>query len=114
MKRVHLWAILIVLALLTPLGLWLPARFDAGDAWGEWGPEDLGAEVGFIPRQLGRLADLWRAPVPDYAPHGWEEKPLAVQSAAYIASALLGIALCAGAIFLLGRWLSAREERRAP
>ena len=113
MKRVHLWAILIVLALLTPLGLWLPARFDAGDAWGEWGPEDLGVEVGFIPRQLGRLAGLWRAPAPYYAPHGWGEKPLAVQSAAYIASALLGIAVCAGAIFVLGRWLSAREERRA-
>jgi len=37
-----------------------------------------------------------------------------VQSAAYIASALVGIALCAGAILLLGRWLSGREARRAP
>jgi cobalt/nickel transport protein len=114
MKRRHLWVILVILAVLTPLGLWLPERLGAGDAWGEWGPEDLRDQVGFLPQQLARLADLWRAPAPDYAPPGWEEKPFAAQSVAYIASALVGIAICAAAIYLLGRWLAKKEEPDAP
>ena len=114
MRTRRLWIILAALALLTPLGIWLPERLRAGDAWGEWAPEDVGRQVGFIPRQLGRLADLWHAPIPDYAPRGWESKPFAHQGLAYIASALIGIAACALIILLLGRWLSRREETRAP
>lgn len=114
MRTRRLWIIVVVLALLTPVGIWLPERLRAGDAWGEWGPEDLAEEVGFLPRGLARLAGLWRAPAPDYAPAGWEEKPLAVQGAAYIASALIGLLACAGIIWLLGRWLAAKGEARAP
>lgn len=114
MRRRHLWLILAALALLTPLGLWLPERLGAGDAWGEWSADDLGERWGHVPRQLGRLANLWRAPAPDYAPPGWEERSFAHLSLAYIASAFLGIAVCALAIWLLGRWLVSRERGRAP
>ncbi|MDH4179722.1 MAG: cobalamin biosynthesis protein [Armatimonadota bacterium] len=110
----RLWIMVLILALLTPLGLWLPERLGAGDAWGEWGAEDVADQVGFLPRGLARLAGLWKAPVPDYAPAGWEEKPLAVQSAAYIASAVTGILVCGLVIWLLGRWLSTREKANAP
>jgi len=106
--------IAILLALLTPLGIWLPERLRAGDAWGEWGPEDLEEQVGFLPHGLAGLAGLWKAPVPDYAPPGWEEKPSALQGAAYIASALGGLAMCGAIIWLLGRWLAGKEKARAP
>jgi len=105
--------ILLILAVLTPLGLWLPHRFQAGDAWGEWSPEDVGEQVGFIPRGLARLSGLWKAPIPDYAPEGWEERPLATQSGAYIVSALIGIAVCGLFMLLLGRWLSKKDKEHA-
>lgn len=114
MKTRRLWIIVVVLAALTPLGLWLPERLRAGDAWGEWGPEDLAEQRGFVPRGMEGVANLWRAPAPDYAPPGWEEKPFGLQSAAYVGSALLGLALCGGAIWALGRWLARKEEARAP
>jgi hypothetical protein len=113
MKTRRLWLILVVLALLTPLGLWLPERLGAGDAWGEWSPEDLGEQIGFIPRELGRLAGLWRAPIPDYAPVGWEERSFGLKSGAYVTSALLGIGVCGLIIWALGRWLVRRERTRA-
>jgi hypothetical protein len=110
----RLWIIVLVLAVLTPVGLWLPAHFGAGGAWGEWGPEELGKQVGFVPRGLARIADLWKAPAPDYAPPGWEGRPLAHQSAAYIASALVGLLITAFVIYALGRWLARRETAHAP
>ena len=113
MKTRRLVVILLVLAVLTPLGLWLPERFRAGDAWGEWSPDDLGKQVGFVPRGLARIADLWKAPVPDYAPSGWEEEPLPRQGAAYIASAVLGLAVIGLVMWFLGRWLARREHSNA-
>ena len=110
MKTQRLWIILLLLALLTPLGLWLPQRLGASGAWGEWGPNDLGDLIGFIPKGLARMANLWRAPAPDYAPAGWENRPLMHQSFAYVLSAVLGLALTGGIIWVLARWLARREE----
>ncbi len=106
----RLWIVVLVLAALTPLGLWLPERVGAGDAWGEWGAEDLGDRVGFVPRGLAGIADLWRAPLPDYSPAGWDDKPFAAQGVAYVLSALVGVVVTALAIWLLGRWLAAKGE----
>jgi cobalt/nickel transport system permease protein len=114
MKTRRLWIILLVLAVLAPLGLWLPARLGAGGAWGEWSPEDLDQRVGFVPRGLARIADLWKAPAPDYAPPGWEERSLAHQSAAYLLSALVGLSITAALIYALGRWLARRGNSHAP
>jgi len=114
MKTWKLWAIVLVLALLTPLGLWLPERLGASGAWGEWGPEDLGHEVGFIPAGLARIADLWKAPAPDYAPPGWDSRSLTHMSLAYILSAVLGLAVTGTAIWLLAKWLVRKEKLDAP
>jgi len=113
MRARRLWIIVALLAVLTPLGLWLPQRLGAGDAWGEWSAEDLAKQVGFVPTGLARLAGLWRAPAPDYAPPGWEERPLLAQGVAYVLSALVGLAVCAGSIWVLGRLLARREGKRA-
>jgi len=100
------WIGLAVLAALSPLGLILPERFKAGSAWGEWGAPDMQKLVGYIPQGLEKLSSLWSAPIPDYAFKGWEEKPLASLSLAYILSAVIGILLCVGVVLILGKLLS--------
>jgi cobalt/nickel transport system permease protein len=87
-----LWTMLGVLLVLTPLGL-----LAAGTAWGEWQAGDFsdpGARQAITaasgnqpapeaaPRGLERLAAVWTAPLPDYAPP-------------FLRSAALGYALSA-------------------
>ncbi len=81
-----------VLAALTPLGL-----LAGGAAWGEWGPEELGRLVGWVPEGLRRLAGLWRAPLPDYAVPGLPG------AAGYVASAVGGALVVAGAAWVAAR-----------
>jgi len=111
MKTINkLWIGLIVLIALSPLGLLLPAHFKSGDAWGEWGADTVKELVGYVPAGLEKLSSLWSAPLPDYSFKGWEEKPLASLSIAYIFSALLGILACVGVVFLLGKFLSRKDK----
>jgi cobalt/nickel transport system permease protein len=73
-----LWLTLGLLLVLTPLGL-----LAGGTAWGEWAAADFadpaarqaiaGASLGHAPPPaapagLRRLASVWTAPIPDYAP----------------------------------------------
>ncbi len=104
-----LWIFIGVLIVLSPLGLLLPDHFKAGSAWGEWGAEEMKELVGYIPKGLEKLSSLWSAPIPDYAFKGWEEKPLSSLSIAYIFSAAIGVFVCAGAVFILGKLLSKKE-----
>lgn len=92
---------LAVLVVLAPLGLYLPARFDAGSAWGEWSAEEIEKIAGYVPSQLERLGSIWSAPLPDYAFGSGEEQSLGLLSIAYIASAILGTALVVLTVFLL-------------
>ncbi|MFA5156695.1 MAG: PDGLE domain-containing protein [Candidatus Omnitrophota bacterium] len=100
-----LWIGLVVLIALSPLGLFLPEHFRAGDAWGEWGSDTVGKLAGYIPRGLEKLSSLWSAPIPDYAFRGWEEKGLAPLSFAYIISAALGIAVTVAIVLIIGKLL---------
>ena len=104
-----LWIGIGVLALFSPLGLLLPEHFKAGDAWGEWGIEAFGEMIGYIPRGLDKLSALWSAPFADYAFKGWEEKGLRSLSFAYIISAVIGIAVTACMVLLIGRLLSRKK-----
>ncbi|MEO8197542.1 MAG: cobalt transporter CbiM [Thermoanaerobaculia bacterium] len=93
-----LWALLGLLLVLSPLGL-----LAAGSAWAEWSPAELAdpAARGAIaaasggvalpvatPSGLVRLAAVWTAPLPDYA-------PAFLRSAAmgYLVSALVGVGI---------------------
>ena len=105
-----LWVGLGILIVLSPLGLLLPDRFKAGDAWGEWGTDGIKELVGYIPQGLEKLSSLWSAPMPDYAFKGWEEKGLSHLSFAYIVSAVLGIAIITMVVLLLGKLLISKEE----
>lgn len=85
--------LLAVLVLLSPLGLYLPAKFGAGSAWGEWSADEIGKIAGYVPSQLSRLGSIWRAPMPDYALGSGEGQSLRALSVAYVVSGLVGAAL---------------------
>jgi len=108
-----LWGTLAVVLLLTPLGI-----VASGAAWGEWAPSDFANSAGraqiaaasgqaaapvVAPAGLARLAQMWTAPMPAYAPHF-------VKSAAfgYLLSAMFGVGLILGVM-----WLAQRAMRFA-
>jgi cobalt/nickel transport protein len=95
----RLWIGLLVMALLSPLGIVLPARFNAGGAWGEWASEELQKLIGYVPDGLKRLSDLWKAPLPDYHPGG--NASIISQSIWYILSGLLGILVVGVAVYAI-------------
>lgn len=104
-----LWLGLLAMALLSPLGLVLPARFGAGEAWGEWGTETLEELLGYVPAGLRQYAELWPAPIPDYN-LGGEHASAGLQLVSYIASSLVGIATVGLAVYGLSRLLVRREN----
>jgi cobalt/nickel transport system permease protein len=108
-----LWMALAVLMILTPLGI-----LAVGSAWGEWSPGDfsdpkvrqqIAAASGSFsppakaPEGLERLASVWTAPMPRYAP------PF-LKSAAfgYMLSALFGTGLIVFVSLLAGWFLQGR------
>src|SRR5208283_5457402 len=110
-----LWAGLALLMILTPLGL-----LTVGSAWGEWSPKDfrdpvrrqqIAAASGNVappnktPVGMERLATLWTAPIPAYAP-----AVLRSTAFGYMMSALVG-----GGIVILTlqglTWVIARRQR---
>jgi cobalt/nickel transport system permease protein len=111
--RMPLWKKLAlglgVLVLLAPLGLVIPVKLGASEAWGEWGGERVQELAGYIPAGMQKIEALWRAPLPDYAPKGSEEATLPVLSIWYILSGMLGVAFVAG-LFIAARRLIARRE----
>ncbi|MCX6046485.1 MAG: cobalt transporter CbiM [Chloroflexi bacterium] len=112
-----LWVGLAVLMIATPLGL-----LAAGTAWGEWGPSDFadpalraqitsasGASAPAVaPAGLERLATVWTAPLPDYAPPFMQSEVFG-----YMMSALLGVGLII-AVTLLLSWLLRRNQQNDP
>lgn len=106
----RLWAGLAVLMIATPLGLLASA-----DAWGEWSPSAYATDHALItaqslnhpaptqaPAGMQRLADLWTAPIPDYAPAFMHSEAFG-----YVLSALVG----SGVIILLFLLLSWRRPQ---
>ena len=108
-----LWGALAMVMLLTPLGI-----LAGGAAWGEWAPKDfadpvrraeISAASGRVappvaaPAGVERLARVWTAPLPDYAPHF-------VKSAGfgYLLSAMFGVGL-----ILVVAWLAQRLTQTA-
>ena len=93
------------MALLTPLGILLPEKFRAEEAWGEWGIDKLEKLLGYVPEGLKKLADFWKAPIPDYN-FGGEGASMTLQAISYIASGLLGVGVCAFVVFMISRFMA--------
>lgn len=118
----RLWLGLAGLMILTPLGL-----LAAGTAWGEWGVKDFkdpAARAAIaaashnvappveVPRGLERLASVWTAPIPDYAPTFLKSAPFG-----YILSAMVGCGLIIAAFFVIAavtRFVSRRDTVTPP
>ena len=104
-----LWIGILILALLTPLGVYLPEKFKSGDAWGEWGTDRLKELLGYVPAGLKKLADFWKAPVPDYN-LGGQNATSSTQVVSYIISGIIGIAAVAIVIYLVTKFLVKHEK----
>jgi cobalt/nickel transport system permease protein len=111
-----LWGALALVLLLTPLGI-----VASGAAWGEWAPKDFGnaaaraqitaasgnaAAPAAAPSGLARLANVWTAPLPDYAPHF-------VKSAGfgYLLSAMFGVGVILAVAWAAERWTGKTEQQ---
>jgi hypothetical protein len=88
---------LVLLIILAPLGL-----LAVGETFGEWGPEEIKEKLGFVPPGLEQLSGIWNAPLPDYAFPGGGES-MTVAAAAYIMSALIGVVVCGGLLYFVGK-----------
>jgi hypothetical protein len=88
---------LALLIILAPLGL-----LAAGETFGEWGPDELKEKLGFVPPGLERLSGIWNAPLPDYALIGSGDSMTSAASA-YILSAVIGVIVCAGLLYVIGK-----------
>ena len=103
-----LWVGIGVLALLSPLGLILPSLFKAEGAWGEWNLEEIERITKFAPQGMKRLAGIWKAPMPDYAVPG-QGSGMVGESLGYVFTAIIGIALVAGIMYLLAKLLGRKN-----
>jgi cobalt/nickel transport system permease protein len=111
----RLWLAVALLMLVTPLGI-----LAAGKAWSEWSPSEFTRSgsraqtaaattlpAGDIPAGMQRLANLWTAPFPAYA-------PAFVRSAAfgYLLSAMFGVGFLLALSLLAQRYLERRRATR--
>jgi len=103
-----LWVGIAVLALLSPLGLILPSLFRSEGAWGEWNLEKIEGLVKFVPLGMKKIAGIWKAPMPDYTVPG-QRTGLVGESLGYVCTAIIGVALAAGIMYLLARLLARRN-----
>ena len=112
MKTVSkLWIGIAVLALLSPLGLIIPALFGAGGAWGEWSAEELRDLIGYVPAGMEKLSRLWSSPMPDYSVPG-PRRGLFGESLGYMLTAVIGVAVTAGLAYLLAKWAGRKNRQQ--
>lgn len=91
---------LLVLLALAPLGL-----LARGEAWGEWGAEELEKRVGYVPKNFETVEKSgWKGfqLLPDYLSEkgAW----------AYLLAGAVGITLVGGMLYGVGRLLARRQE----
>jgi cobalt/nickel transport protein len=106
-----LWIGIGVLILLSPFGVILPSLFKAEGAWGEWGLDKIEKAAGFVPEGMKRIAEIWKAPLPDYGLPG-QSKGLVPESLGYVLTAIIGVAFVAGMMYLLAKLLARKNDEK--
>lgn len=105
-----LWWGIGILALLSPLGIIIPKWLGAGGAWGEWGLDEVKKAAGFVPEGMKRIAEIWKAPLPDYA-LPVANKGLVIESFGYVLSAIIGIALIVIVMYIITKLLGRKKGK---
>ena len=95
---------LAVMIIFVPLGL-----IASGTAYGEWGQDELQQAIGYVPAGLSSLSDLWHAPLSDYGLPGQGDS-LADMTPGYWLSAIIGVVLCAGLLYIGGKFLIKNKD----
>jgi cobalt/nickel transport system permease protein len=91
---------LAALVVLTPVGL-----YASGVPFGEWSLEELQQEAGYLPSGISAGAgDLFNTPLSDYGIPGLSAP------VGYVISAIVGVALCGGLLYLAMRWAKKKEK----
>ena len=93
------WFILLVFALLSPLGL-----LASGTAWGEWDTDGLKETLGYVPQGMEQLESFWQAIFPDYSMPFLGDGTIG-QYTGYILSALIGSAIIYAVMLLIAKVL---------
>lgn len=111
-RKPWFWVCAVLLVAAVPFGLWLPKHFNAGAAWGEWSPEEAAQRAGMkhVPAGMKKTADVYKAPLPDYAMG--EPKSATTESLMYIGAAIIGVVAITVSFMLLGRWQKKRLQAR--
>ena len=104
-------AALVVMALLTPAGIYLPEILRAGGAWGEWTVAEVRQMAGYAPEGMEKASGTWKAPVPGYAQDAGAGSSFPQRGFRYLLSAFLGVSACGGGAYLLARRLARRGDR---
>jgi len=95
------WVGLATLIVITPIGLLAP-----GTAWGEWGAQELTRlGLSFIPKGLNQLSGLWSAPM-----RGYNVPALGNANAGYILSAIVGVLITTGVVWLLSMLITSGKK----
>jgi hypothetical protein len=100
---------LLVLCLITPLGILLPAFFNTGEAWGEWSAQTVKEFTGYVPQGLAKYSDAWKAPLADYTV-STGDKSVVHQSGFYIVSGIIGSTLTYVVMLIISK-LIIRDEK---
>lgn len=87
-----LLVLLAALIALVPLGL-----IATGTPWGEWGKDELGKLLGYVPSGIESFEGAWKGILPDY---GQSEGNRALL---YVVSALIGSVLVVAAVYVWSR-----------
>jgi hypothetical protein len=95
---------LAILILLVPIGL-----LAEGETYGEWANDWLQEQLGYVPAGLEGMSTLWSAPMPDYG-LPFLGDTFAGMTIGYVISALVGVILCGGALYLIGMALAKRDQ----
>jgi hypothetical protein len=98
-----LWIGLAILMVLVPLGL-----LAEGTAFGEWGPEELQKELGYVPSGIEAGGNIWHSLFPDYTIAGFEGSFM-YSAIGYILSAIIGVGLIYLVTLALGKFLAKRD-----
>ncbi len=95
---------MIVLVICVPVGL-----IAGGTAFGEWGPDELHAAIGYIPAGFQSFNGIWHAPLNGYDLPG-DHETIPTQTPGYYVSAIAGVLIVAGVAFLVGKAIIKRND----